>query len=94
MNLDEVKNVELYPSDHIFGDTDRVLLCGSSRTGKTFLMETLVRRHIERFYRIVLCGNRNRLLEFEETKGITEYYQGNTENCGIFDPFSQLDLYN
>ncbi len=49
MNLDEVKTIELYPSDHIFGDSDRIIVCGSSRTGKTYLVESLVKKYAHRF---------------------------------------------
>ena len=94
MNPDEVKTIQLYPSDHIFGESDRILVCGSSRSGKTYLVEQLIKRYAHRFYKIILCGNRNRLLEFPETKSITEYYAGDAEDCGVFDPFRKMDTYD
>ena len=94
MNLDEVKTIELYPSDHIFGDSDRIIVCGSSRTGKTYLVESLVKKYAHRFYKIVLCGNKNRLLDFSETKHMTEYYGGDNDDCGIYNPFREMDTYD
>ena len=94
MNLDEIKTIQLYPTDHIFGESDRILVCGSSRSGKTYLVEQLIKRYAHRFYKIVLCGNRNKLLEFPETKNITEYYGGDAEDCGVFDPFRKMDAYD
>ena len=45
------------------------------------------------FYKIILCGNRNRLLEFPETKNITVFYGGNSDDCGIYDPFKEMGSY-
>ena len=87
-------DVNVYPSDIIFNETQRILLFGSSNTGKTHLVEQLVKRHVDRFYRIVICGNRNRLLDFPQTKNITELYGGRgAEGDGIFDPFTEIEPY-
>lgn len=94
MNLDGVKDINLYPSDHIFHDSERLIVCGASRTGKTFLVESLVKRYAHCFYKIVLCGNKNRLLEFPETKNISVFYGGDNEDCGIYDPFKEMDTYD
>ena len=81
----------LYPTDEIFHQTERILVSGSSNTGKSFLIENLVRKFSKRFYKIVLCGNTNRLLEFPETKQITEYYTGKDP---IYNPFLEVDSYD
>lgn len=93
MDLDTVKDIGLYPTDHIFNCSERVLCIGSSQTGKTHLIENLVRRYAHRFYKIVICGNRNKLLEFPETRDICEYYTGDGGD-GIFDPFKEMDVYD
>ena len=93
MNLDEVKTINLYPSDHLFNDSERIIVCGASRTGKTHLVESLIKRYVHGFYKIILCGNKNRLLEFPETKNITVFYGGNSDDCGIYDPFKEMGSY-
>ena len=94
MNLDDIKTIQLYPSDHIFGESDRILVCGASRTGKTYLVEQLLKRYAHRFYKIILCGSKNKLLDIPETKNITEYYQGNDEDCGVYNPFRKMGAYD
>ena len=91
--MEGVLDVNLYNSDNIFNDTERILCFGSSCTGKTYLIEKLIQRYAHRFYKIVICGNRNRLLEFEETKHKTQLYHGNNYDEGIYDPLTEIDSY-
>ena len=94
MNFDDIKTIQLYPTDHLFRDSERLILCGASRTGKTYLIENLVLRFAHRFYKIVLCGNRNRLLDFPQTREITEFYGGTSDDCGIYDPWTEIGAYD
>ena len=69
-------------------------MVGSSGSGKTELVQNLVRKYIHRYYRIVLCGNANELLVYPESKNITELYQGNDSENAIFNPFIDIDSFD
>ena len=75
MEPSDLEGVDLEETDFIFEKPERIIVTGSSNTGKTHLVEELVKKHIDKFYRIVICGNRNRLLDFLETshKTATQY---------------------
>ena len=49
----------------------------------------MIKKYHKRFYRIVISGEPNKLLDFEETKHITTHYKN--KNNPIYDPFSDLD---
>lgn len=93
MFAQNIINIDLYPTDEIFNHSERLFVVGSSASGKTELVQNLVRKYVHRFYRIVICGNPNDLLNFPETKSITELYQGNEPENAIFNPFLDLDQY-
>ena len=93
MFAQNVININLYPSDKIFNQSERMFLVGSSASGKTEFVQNLVRKYVHRFYRIVICGNPNELLNFPETKSITELYQGNGVENAIFNPFIDIDQF-
>merc|ERR1712121_342930 len=54
-------------------------------------MGHLLRKHIDKFYKIIICGNRNRLLEFPETICKTSLHKSDSDP--IFNPFTELDRY-
>ena len=91
MGPSDLQTVNLEQCDFIFEKPERVIITGSSNTGKTFLVEQLVKKHIEKFYKIVICGNRNRLLDFPETASITSHYKSDSDP--IFNPFTEVDSY-
>ena len=49
------------------------------------------KKHIDKFYRIVICGNRNRLLDFPETSHKTSLHKSVSDP--IFNPFTELNSY-
>ena len=93
-------DVSLEPSDILFNQSERVICFGSSNSGKTYLIEQLVKKHADRFYKIVLCGNRNRLLDYAETRRKTTVFTGSGGGYGgssadqIWDPFSEITEYS
>ena len=91
MDLDGVKDIVLYHGDLLFENAERGIICGSSSSGKTHLTENLVRKYAHRFHKIVICGNRNKLLDFPETKHLSELYEGDDV---IYDPFRENDVYD
>ena len=91
MESSKIESVDLEETDFIFEKPERIIVTGSSNTGKTHLVEHLVRKHIDKFYKIVICGNRNRLLEFPETICKTSLHKSDSDP--IFNPFTELDRY-
>ena len=91
MEASDLQSIEVEPSDFIFEKPERLIVTGSSNTGKSFLVEQLVKKHVDKFYKIVICGNRNRLLDFPETACITSHYKSDSEP--IFNPFTEIDSY-
>ena len=89
-----VIGLDLYPTDNMFNQSERLLVIGASNTGKTYLVESMVKRYVDRFYKIVICGNRNRLLEFPETKDISELYVSDNNDNLIYNPFCEMDAYD
>ena len=76
----------------LFKSSEQVLLFGGSNTGKMHLVENLIKAYHERFYKIVLCGLKNRLLQFSKTAKKTEYYDN--PNNHIRDPFQKIDEFD
>ena len=73
----------------LFEYPTRLLLTGTSNSGKSHFLELLVRKHHERWFKIVLSGTPNKLLEFEETKGKTILH--NDDENPIYDPLKNHD---
>ena len=91
MEASDLETVNLEEGDLIFQKPERIIVSGSSNTGKTHLVEELVRKHTDKFYKIVICGNRNRLLSFPETACKTSLHK--SDDNPIFNPFTELDSY-
>lgn len=91
---DDTLDIALSPSDHLFHKPERICVFGSSGGGKTHLTVNLVRRFSDRFYKIILCGNKNDLLTLPETRAKTEMYQSDSQGEEIFNPFQHMDLYD
>ena len=92
-HMEDILDAQVYPNDIIFNEPERLLVFGTSNSGKSYLVEKLVQKHAHRFHKIVISGNRNRLLDFPETKKKTQLYQGNHYDEGIYDPLSNMDHY-
>ena len=71
--MDNFESVEVYNND-LFNTSIRLLVFGASNSGKTYLVQNLVRLHHSKFHKIVVCGTRNKLLDFKETCYITQHY--------------------
>lgn len=91
---DDTLDIALSPSDHLFHKPERICVFGSSGGGKTHLTVNLVRRFSDRFYKIILCGNKNDLLTLPETRAKTEMYQSDSQGEEIFNPFQHMDPYD
>ena len=90
--MDEnVKLIELTQAQP-FDNCERVIFTGASNTGKTYLMEQLIRRYHDRFYKIVVSGCKNKLFDFPETRFKTELYNG--DSTTIFNPLTDIDEYD
>ena len=88
----EEASLDIELENDIFDTPERILVFGTSGSGKTTLVENLVRRYIHRFWHIKICGSKNRLLEFPETKAKTSYFSSDSDNV-IFDPFLEVGHY-
>ena len=88
---DDIETIHVEYNDFIFEKPERIIVTGSSNTGKTHLVEQLVKKYIDKFYKIVICGNRNRLLDFPETTCKTSLYKSDSDP--IYNPFTKLDAY-
>merc|ERR1711895_60889 len=56
-----------------------------------YLVEQLVKKHTDKFYKIVICGNRNRLLDFPETACKTLLHK--SDGDPIYNPFTEINSY-
>ena len=91
MESSDLETVDLEESDFIFEKPERVIVSGSSNSGKTYLVEQLVKKHTDKFYKIVICGNRNRLLDFPETACKTSLHK--SDGDPIYNPFTEINSY-
>ena len=87
----DIESIDVEDSDFIFEKPERIIVTGSSNTGKTYLVEQLVKKYTDKFYKIVICGNRNKLLDFPETACKTSLYKSDGEP--IYNPFAELNTY-
>ena len=94
MDIDDFSSVNLYDTDVLFQKTFRLLIFGSSDTGKSFLIQNLIRSHHDKFHKIVVCGAKNELLNYPETKDKTFFHRPKTEEDLIYDPFSEIEELN
>ena len=84
-------DISIQDNDHIFQKPERIIVTGTSNSGKTFLIENLVRKFSHKFYRIIICGNKNKLLEFNETREKTSLFSSDTDI--IYNPFLEIGQY-
>lgn len=73
----------------IFQRSERFLIYGGSFSGKSHMVQGLVLRHHEKFRKIIICGTRNDLLTYPQTRDKTVLYE-NDDNP-IYDPFTVVD---
>ena len=92
--MDNFETVDVYKNDIFFNCSTRMLIFGGSNSGKNVLMENLVKLHHTKFHKIIICGTRNKLLDFEETAKLTTHYNPTKDEDVLFNPFSELDVLN
>ena len=90
MNNEEYKTHNL--EYELFKKSERIILFGGSDSGKSYFLQQLVLRHSVKFKRIIICGSKNDLLIYPETKNITEYYD-DSDAESIYDPFKDEEYY-
>ena len=90
-------NIDLEPSDTLFkSGPERLIITGSSNSGKSVLCAKIVKKYIDQFQSIVLCGGYN-IAELLQVDGDNEiknklYYTGSSEIFNPFTKFSQTEL--
>ena len=94
MESDEFPSVNLYDSDIPFKKSFRLLCFGSSDSGKTHLIQNLIRLHHVNFHKIILSGARNELLSYPETRDKTFFHRGSGGESAIFNPFPEIESLN
>merc|ERR1712074_469744 len=94
--MDNFESVEVYKNYLIFNTPTRLLVFGASNSGKTHLVQNLVRLHHSKFHKIIVCGTRNKLLDFKETAPITQHFNPRAKSSEdrIYDPFQDIDELN
>ena len=85
--MDSIQTVEL--DSELFSQPERLIVTGCSNSGKSFLVENLVRKYHENFYKIVVNGPKNKLFHFEETKLKTFHYEN--EHQKLYNPMIEVD---
>ena len=85
--MESLQTVEL--DSHFFSQPERVIVSGCSGSGKSFLIENLVRKYHNHFYKIVVNGPKNKLFDFEETKDKTFHYENEHER--LYNPMKEVD---
>ena len=96
-DFEEFPTVSLYPNEILFNDSERILISGNSASGKTYLLEQLVKKYHRKFHKIIISGSKNKLLTFPETKLKTTFFQGHSSGSDeedIFNPFLNYDEIN
>ena len=98
VDFDEFPSVKLYANELLFENSERILISGNSASGKTHLLERLVKKYHHKFHKIIISGSKNKLLTFPETKLKTTFYQGHSttgsDEQDIFNPFINYDEIN
>ena len=89
----ENDTIELWPSDRLFENSERICVFGSSGSGKSTFVVNLVKRYHESFHKIILCGQGNELLKLKQTAHKTHLHRPQSSADEIFDPFSEIDLH-
>ena len=94
--MDNFETIDVYQSDLIFNTPTRLLVFGASNSGKSHLVENLVRLNHDNFHKIIICGTKNKLLDFKETASITQHYSPRTKSREdqIYDPFLDIEELN
>ena len=91
MDIEEFTSLNLYETDIAFEKPFRLITFGSSDTGKSYLVQNLIRLHHEKFHKIILSGAKNELLSYPETKNKTVFHPDTGDEESIFNPFPLLD---
>ena len=73
----------------IFERPHMILVYGGSYSGKTHMIVNLIKRHHEKFKKIIICGAKNELLTDEATRHKTIFYEN--EDNPIYDPFQESE---
>ena len=89
----EKDTLELWPSDRLFENPERICVFGSSGSGKSTFVVNLVKRYHESFHKIILCGQGNELLKLKQTAHKTTLYRPQSSTDEIFDPFAEIELH-
>ena len=85
--------LELWPSDRLFENSERICVFGSSGSGKSTFVVNLVKKYHESFNKIILCGQGNELLKLKQTAHKTHLYRPQSSADEIFDPFTEIDIH-
>ena len=85
--MDSLQTVEL--ESEFFSQPERVIVIGCSGSGKSFLIENLVKKYHKFFYKIVGNGPKNNLFQFEETKHKIVHYEN--EHNKLYNPMLEVD---
>ena len=91
MDIDDFTSLNLYETDILFQKPFRLLIFGSSDTGKSHLIQNLIRLHHNKFHKIILSGIKNQLLYYPETKNKTVYHPDTGNEESIFNPFPVIE---
>ena len=93
---DEIYDVQLENSDDLFANSERIMIFGSSNSGKSTFVYKLVKKFHHRFERIIICGSGNQLLFDQETKSKTTHFEPPANASGdelLYNPFEELSIY-
>ena len=87
---EEYKTIQI--ECEIFQRTERIAIYGGSYSGKSHFLQQLVLKHHNKFKKIIICGTKNELLKYPETRNKTLHFDD--ESNPIYDPFIDKDLLN
>ena len=88
MNDEDHKTIQI--DCEIFQRTERLIVFGGSYSGKSYFIQQLVLKHHNKFRKIIICGTKNDLLKYPETRSKTVHFDD--ESNPIYDPFTDNDL--
>ena len=91
MDIDDYTSLNLYETDIPFQKPFRLITFGSSDTGKSYLVQNLIRLHHEKIHKIILSGVKNELLSYPETKNKTVFHPDTGDEESIFNPFPVIE---